>query len=236
MNCKELISTIAEEKDFAVYEISDFNVEDDIFIDFFLCTKDDFEYFIILNIEFRLIEIVNNLIQVAISTKIRAYLEQNEICSLNHYFDKNSTLIITTEKPNFLTNEEVYRVVSTVEENNYYFKKQVLYFTERELGIFLQSQSQQNSFTEKCCSVVSDLSRYEEFLLGEDEEYDFIARLYEKVPFLNLEVEKENKLNLDNMIAESLVESEIELLPELLALQSESQIDEWIKSIGEAND
>ncbi|WP_065979668.1 ABC-three component system middle component 1 [Pseudoalteromonas lipolytica] len=236
MNCKELISTIAEEKDFAVYEISDFNVEDDIFIDFFLCTKDDFEYFIILNIEFRLIEIVNNLIQVAISTKIRAYLEQNEICSLNHYFDKNSTLIITTEKPNSLTSEEVYRVVSTVEENNYYFKKQVLYFTARELDIFLQNQSQQNSFTEKCSSVVSNLSRYEGFLLGLDEEYDFIARLYEKVPFLNLEVEKENKLNLDNMIAESLVESEIELLPELLELQSESQIDEWIKSIGEAND
>ncbi|EFG1850248.1 hypothetical protein K3201_004558, partial [Escherichia coli] len=67
-------------------------------------------------------------------------------------------------------------------------------------------------------------------------EYGFIARLFEKIPFLSLTVNEMELLDLQGMITSKLTKNENKMLPELLVLDSDEAIDSWILSLESKND
>tara|TARA_Y100001947_G_scaffold97_1_gene100 strand:- start:2692 stop:2934 length:243 start_codon:yes stop_codon:yes gene_type:complete len=80
------------------------------------------------------------------------------------------------------------------------------------------------------------MEKYELFVIGLDNEFELISRLYEKVPFLNLSVVKHKPLNLDEMIEAELDAEHLELRKEILKSITVDNMDEWISSIGASND
>ncbi|EFN1817506.1 hypothetical protein HC221_004533, partial [Escherichia coli] len=87
-----------------------------------------------------------------------------------------------------------------------------------------------------CNRIISDIKKYELFVKGKDDEYGFIARLFEKIPFLSLTVNEMELLDLQGMITSKLTKNENKMLPELLVLDSDEAIDSWILSLESKND
>lgn len=242
MSCFNLIRDLAKELNFTVFNVNNFHVKDDLYIDLFVFTKDKFDYFLVAEIPFNKLSFINSEIQIALSVKLRKHIDSindgsDSYFEVSHYFDKNTTFIITTEVNLEILKEEVYKQVSAVEEDSYYFKKQVVYYTYSELDFFKKIMgSEKIKIYEYCGSVISSLSRYESYVAGSDLEYDFISKLYEKLPFLNLSVVEEELLNLDDMINSSLSEEENKARLGFLSLNNDEEINNWIDEIGIEND
>ncbi len=236
----QLIKNIAVEQGYNLFDLPEFHITDDLYINLSLSTKDHFEYFIFIEFEFEQLELINNTVQIALFTKLEAQLKKinegrQEQFTISHYFEKNTTLVISTQIPVDAIKDSVYKKVSLIEEDSFYFKKHVIYHTNPELELFNKA-STGGAISSYCSSVASDIARYELYIAGLDDQYEFIVRLYEKLPFLNLSVTEQKPLNLDEMINKSLTDEELELLPSLLSLKDEEHIDKWIDSQGVTND
>lgn len=118
-----------------------------------------------------------------------------------------------------------------VEENSYYFKKQVIYFNDEELSFCDNLILSEDNITEYCGRNISKIDKYEKYILNNDLEYGFLSKLYEKIPFLNLSVTEQDLLNLDDMIKSKLTAEETNLLSQLELLSDEEKIDQWISSL-----
>ena len=233
------IIQLASEQEYEVYEVIQFPFEEGNFLDLYICTKDHFEYFIIASIDFSLLKKVNNKIQIALFTKLRSHItdgSENKTENLSHFFEKNTTLIVVTSPPSSTRKEYVYKEVSKIEEDAYYFKKQVLFFNSEENIFFNDNLASYPTVSDYCSAIISDMEKYELFVIGLDNEFELISRLYEKVPFLNLSVVKHKPLNLDEMIEAEIDAEHLELRKEILKSITVDNMDEWISSIGASND
>ncbi|MCD9493086.1 hypothetical protein GLP30_20085 [Photobacterium phosphoreum] len=235
-NVCTLVRNIAREQEHKIIKVYQFNVVDNVYIDFYITTKDSFEYYIIIDCDLSNLGDVNNSIQIALSTKLRAHLDRNLDIknlpfTLSHYFEKNTCIIVTSKVKDEVSSADVYKFISLVEEDSYYFKKQVIYFNDEELSFCDNLILSEDNITEYCGRNISKIDKYEKYILNNDLEYGFLSKLYEKIPFLNLSVTEQDLLNLDDMIKSKLTAEETNLLSQLELLSDEEKIDQWISSL-----
>lgn len=228
-----IFKNIICEQEAVFYEVKGFNVTKDILVDLCIISTNDFEYVIYFEIDFEYLGLINSEIQINLATKFKDYLNDIEIpFKISKFFENNTYLIISTKIPENISEKELYKEISIVEEDPYFFKKQVFYYTDNEI---LQLNFEE---IDKYCSayfnaLVSDVDRYENYTNNADLEYGFSIKLFEKFPFLKLEIKHKELLNLEKMIVDNLSKTEVDLIPDLLKLSNDDLINSWIESLGD---
>lgn len=227
-NITNIFKKIISENDFEYETFKNYKFEEADYFDVIVVSRKAFDYIIFIEIDYELLKQINSNIQINMATKFKNYLKDH--VDVSRFFDNNTYLIIATEVPNEIESKVLYREISSVEEDPYYFKKQVLYYTKKEIENLNFDALVENS-SSYFNAVVSKIDRYEKYLADSDLEYGLIVRFFEKFPFLKFQVEKKELLNLEQMIENELNDVDLELLPEILGLTDEN-IDTWVGSLG----
>jgi hypothetical protein len=200
------------------------------------------DYFIYLYLPERLLPYVTNEIQIKLASLIKNNSESfekiygNEV-KISSSFDKNATLIIFTAHEVSEKNNVMKQAIS-IEEDPYFFKKQVLLMLKNELPIVLGSfDEHKNGYITYIQSLISNTERFNEFtslnmfgLSDKGAEYSFVSKLYEKLPFLTLLVSPSNQEVLQQKIDVILTEDQIVECDELLKLDVNS-LDTWFSEV-----
>ena len=112
----------------------------------------------------------------------------------NEWFDKNVSLIILHKVENF---NNIQNLVLEVEENPYFFKKQIILYKDTEVEKFNQAiDSQEQSiknFIENKILEEETFKNHKENINNNDYE-SFLYRLAHKIPFIKLNIIQENGL------------------------------------------
>ncbi|MDQ9821119.1 hypothetical protein RFY44_19930 [Acinetobacter bereziniae] len=234
-----LFDRLALEHGFEYVVVKNYQILDEVTTDIIVIDKGGFDYYVFFEIDFENLKYINNEIQILIATKFRDYLNSSDIdFSVSSFFENNTFLIISTKVKKNIETKDFYKNVAVVEEDPYYFKKQVFYYTDEEISS-LKISNLNGSYIEHLNAVVSDIERYEKYTINEDDEYALVVRQFEKIPFLKLEVKEKELLSLRDIINKKIINSkdvDISLIPDLLALSDDELIDGWIESLGEEND
>lgn len=207
------------------------------------------DYFIYLQLPERLLPYVNNDIQIRLAALIKNQANDFEQMTggevkISSSFDKNATLIIFTTHEARVNNNVMKQAIS-IEEDPYFFKKQVLLISEKDIPIIASNfDEHKDSYIAYIQNLISDTERFNEFtslnmfgLSGKGIEYSFVAKLYEKLPFLALLVAPSNQEVLQHKIDKKLTEEQLVECEKLLKLDGE-KLEEWFSELvkEEAND
>ena len=244
-NIQALIENITNNFEFKSIHLNEFITFSEKPINIIISTKDDVNYMIFVFVDYSDLKEICKHIQIEIFTRLKVLMneENNEVLSsLNKALDKNSTLIISTIVPNALQTMELNKFVSAIEEDSYYYKKQVLTFKETDNDFIKELLVDELGAVIACEKVISNIDNYEAFSsnllygLG-DNKYQMTAMLYEKLPFLTLRVDKEERLSLQGMIRQELIKTEqLENVNIYRELKTKESINLWVDSIGVKND
>jgi hypothetical protein len=208
----------------------------------YIAHKPQGDYFIYLNVPENLLSYVTNDIQIKLASLIKSGSEQFDQINggqmkISSSFDKNAILIIITSHEETVK-EKVMKQAIMIEEDPYFFKKQVLSITTKAIPIITRCfEEHKGNYIHYAQHLISDTRRFNEFtssdLLGMSDkgfEYFFVAKLYEKLPFLTLLVKESNKDNLQQQIDKKLSEDQQLQCDDLLKLNI-NELDEWIAEI-----
>jgi hypothetical protein len=208
----------------------------------YIAHKPQGDYFIYLNVPESLLSYVTNDIQIKLASLIKNGSERFEQINgdevkISSSFDKNATLIILTHHDINLDSNAMKQAIS-IEEDAYFFKKQVLSIQLRELPIISSYfEEHKGSYITYIQNIISDTERFNEFtspqLLGLSSkyvEYSFIAKLYEKLPFLALLVDKADQDDLQQKIDGELSDVQRESCNDLLALDTDN-LNNWFEEL-----
>ena len=200
------------------------------------------DYFIYLNVPENLLSYVTNDIQIKLASLIKNSSERFEKINgdevkISSSFDKNTTLIILSTHEVSTKNNATKQAIS-IEEDPYFFKKQVLSIQLRELPIISSClEKHKDNYISYAQNLISDTGRFNEFTDSEllemsDKalEYSFVAKLYEKLPFLTLLVKKSNQEDLQQQIDDELSEEQLESCDELLVLDTDN-LNNWFEEL-----
>jgi hypothetical protein len=203
------------------------------------------DYFIYLNLPGNSLTNVTNDIQIKLFSLIKNGAEQFEQLNvtglddvkISPSFDKNATLIIFTSHE-IAEQQKVLKQSIAIEEDPYFFKKQVLSVTTNEVTVVKASfETNKDKYTSYLQTLISDVERFNEFtstkplgLNNNSIEYFFAAKLYEKLPFLTLTVKESNQDNLQQKINQKLTEPQLVSCDEFLALDT-GKLNEWFDEI-----
>lgn len=236
VNLTEIFNKLISEHNLDSLSVKNFKISDQIVKDISVISKNNFDYIIFMELDFDSLKLVNNDIQINLATKFKDFLyDSDRKFEITQFFEKNTHLIIATQHPNEKLEKDIFKEISVVEEDFYFFKKQIFYYSDRELDS-LKFNNLDLNLTVYLNEILSDISRYENYLKNGDDEYSFIIKLFQKFPFLKLEIQEKELLNLDKMLADSLSIEELDIIPELLEMTSDDSINNWIKSLGVKND
>lgn len=164
------------------------------------------DYFLILYLEDKL---SMNLIK---ETIYELFSKIKKLTSEFKGIEKNTSLIILFKKNDLNKDEELENMIYFLEEDPYHFKKQVFVYSAKQLEIVNNNFKSSNQslildyftkvlYEEQRFSKFKNISRYDE---GLDLEYEFISKIFIKIPFMNLHVKKDTLGNLSNSINEKL--------------------------------
>jgi len=237
---KTLITRLLDEFELEFQSFEGFVFFEDQPIDIIVGTKDRVDYLIFAFIENSALKAVCEDIQIEIFTKLKLKTqnpEEPKFSAFSKSIEKNSTLIICTEVPYDVCDIELNKAISSIEEESYYYKKQVLSYSsldETSLDELLTSDA---NVLVKCENVVTDIEEYNSFICGDSgRKYALVALLYEKIPFMTLKIKSEDRLVLKDEITRSLNEEQINALAFYADLIKKDAIDDWVHSIGMEND
>lgn len=212
-------------------------------MDVYFAHKKNSDYFIYTELQREDLSNVNNQIQIELS-----FLFENEIdrakkiagddIEISPSFKKNATLIVFTNHDSN-SFSEVSKLVMSIEEDPYYFKKQVLSTNVEDQQRLRECLNKENmaNLVQYLQLLISDTNKFNEFIeakaSGEEQkvaEYSFVAKLYEKLPFLELPVKKHQAEDLQKSINEKLSEQQLLLSKNLIELDL-SDLDIWVKEM-----
>ncbi|MCF2948486.1 hypothetical protein L0668_10245 [Paraglaciecola aquimarina] len=237
-----LMERIFLESNFSLIK-SEYNVEDhDCSTFLYIGQKLQGDYFVYIHLPERLLPYVNSDIQIKITSLIKSNAENfkpisSQDVKISSSFDKNATLIIFTSHDDRVKNNVINQAIS-IEEDPYFFKKQVLILPEKELQIVSSCFAEhKNSYITYIQNLISDIERFNEFtgpnlfgLTDKGIEYSFIAKLYEKLPFLALLVSGSNQDVLQQKIDKKLTEEQLLECEKLLGLDV-NNLDGWLSAV-----
>lgn len=200
------------------------------------------DYFIYLHLPERLLPHVTNDIQIKLLSLIKNHSKSFEqitdsAVEISSSFDKNATLIIFTTHKSSTKNDAIKNAIS-IEEDPYFFKKQVLLSSVEELPIIESYfNSNKGSHIVYIQSLISDIERFNEFtnakaskLSKREIEYLFVAKLYEKIPFLSLIVTPSVQDVLQQEIDNKLSKEQLAECEKLLALDI-NDLEGWFTEL-----
>lgn len=204
--------------------------------------KSKHDYFIYLHLPEKLLSNVINDIQI----KLIAFIKHNfadfeqindgEI-EITSSFDKNATLIIFASLEGEINNTISNQAIS-IEEDPYFFKKQLLLISKDEVQVASNSfNTHIDDYVTYLQKLIADTDRFDAFThsnkekrSNEEIEYSFVAKLYEKLPFLTLLVERSDKEVLQQTIDNKLSPEQLSECEKLLALDVDD-LDDWFNEI-----
>lgn len=210
----------------------------------YLAHKPQSDYFIYLHLPERLLPHVTNEIQIKLASLIKNRWNSFEKLSednvkISSSFEKNATLIIFT-KQNQIVNlyDDTSRQVISIEEDPYFFKKQVLVIPSNDIkGISNSFDDNEKSYITYLQDRISDTKNFNDFMnsktvdaLPGATEYSFVAKLYEKLPFLTLSVKASTQRDLQTSIDNELSEAQLKLCETYFASDL-NHLDDWIAEI-----
>lgn len=231
----DLFRKLVSEHGFEFFVVNDYPISDGLSVNVTIVNKNSFDYFIYFEIDYEYLGLIESDIQINLATKFKRYLQEIDVpFEISHYFEKNTYLIIATKYPKNTNINALFKKISHVEEDPYFFKKQIFYYFDEELSEIKVNDFDVN-YSDYFNSVVSNIERYNSYIENNDVEYSFAIKMFEKFPFLKLKITENELLNLNQMINDKLSKKNLELIPKLLSLSNEKLINEWIESLGVSN-
>lgn len=209
----------------------DLEDKDRKFKDVFVLSKNRNDYYIFLTIETINLDEVNDLYQIELNTYLERAIAKKKSdiemeFSLSDRFNKNRTLILIVQ--NVSDTPSIRKKISEIEEDPYFFKKQVLSLSENE-GKKISTLISAPSILKKCEEIVTDSKGFSLFrnelkenLIIESALYSLVIKLYEKLPFLSLCIKEEESENLAASIDGQLDDNLISLRNKVLSLDSDN--------------
>lgn len=214
----------------------------------YIAHKPNSDYFIYLNLPEKALPFVSNDIQINLSSILKNDVGSMDVLNgepvtISSSFEKNATLIILIGKEENSQNNVDKQAIS-IEEDPYFFKKQILVVPPQYIEVISSSFGEHRRnyilYLEK---LISDPQVFNEFMnsssLGMSNkaiEYYFAAKLYEKLPFLALSVEKSTPGDLQKNIDNDLSESQREQCEALLKLDVDNLSNWFAEIVKEDND
>lgn len=204
--------------------------------DISLINNSNQDYFIFYPIGFNNLNLLNDEYQIYLDTYLKKdVLDSEENFKLSHFFEQNRTLILITEGEN---TQENRRIVAEIEEDPYFFKKQVLLLNDKEtevINILLEA----DSILEKCQTVISNSESFNQFKkelsdnkINNSALYSLVAKLYEKLPFLTLDIKVQDTQNLTEEIDEALTNNKLlNLKDKLLTIDSDEGFEAYLEEL-----
>lgn len=244
-----LMERIFLESNFSLAKVEYLEEDYDFSTHLYIGQKPQGDFFIYLHLPERLLPYVSNDIQIKLASLIKSQADKFEQISdgevkISSSFDKNATLIIFTTHEASVKKNVMNQAIS-IEEDPYFFKKQVLLIPEKEVPIIASNFAEhKDRYIAYIQNLISDTERFNEFtslnmfgLSGKGIEYSFVAKLYEKLPFLALLVAPSNQEILQHKIDEKLAEEQLVECEKLLKLDV-NNLEGWFSELvkEEAND
>lgn len=163
-------------------------------------------------------------------SEINEYVLNNtpESLSESAAFSKNTDLIIFFHLENLAKFKKVEKEVFEVEENVYFFKKYVLYFMEEELDLI------ENMDFEDLKSVLSNSYAFGEYKSHplNPSLYSFVARIFIKLPFLEMPKIKQDILPISLQVKSLVHELKVDFIYEKLRdINENTDFDNLIKEL-----
>lgn len=208
----------------------------------YVAHKPNSDYFIYINLPEKALSSVSNDIQIELLSILKnsegsMELLNGESITISSSFEKNATLIIFVNQENILC-ENVEKQAIAIEEDPYFFKKQVLVVPPDFLSVITKSFTENNirGYTTYLRNLISNTQSFHEFMYSKSSssnnviEYSFAAKLYEKLPFLALSVERSTPGDLQEGIDNDLSETQLEQCEGFLALDL-NDLNDWFDEI-----
>lgn len=159
-------------------------------------------------------------------TELYVYLKdyyRNSFGKLYAGFEKNTTLIVFTESE---THKDIYEYV---EEDSFYFKKQIIYLNQAEIEKIEQIE---NDFIKFINSTIINQNEFNNFQNGiHCVDYTIASKFYEKIPFLSFDNKSFEVVNIADIINTKINFEEFDLLNSILNLSenlTEKELEDFI--------
>ncbi|EIE5866332.1 TPA: ABC-three component system middle component 1 [Vibrio alginolyticus] len=171
------------------------------------------DYFLLAEIQISELNLVNRDLQISLMSYLNHLITDSGVSdlqpldgvpflALDSNFEKNTTLLLFTNKIADVTN--LLTQITEIEENEYFFKKQVVLLPTKFLGDLGDKISSSTDFeiTRYLQDCMNDTEKFKQFMIktNEDTDYAGCAQFFEKLPFLHLNVESSESNSLQNMI------------------------------------
>lgn len=214
------------------------SLKSDVTIDLYIAVHNARDFYLYMDLDFdQLVNVCRDL-QISLSSKLVNLIKQSGIdCTTTEMssIEKNSTLIIGGILPQNFSDRDIQKIID-VEEDPYFFKKQLLYMTEEQFdSMCLKFDEHHNDILDYLNLVISNTDLFVSHVNDINVQYAFVSKLYEKIPLLRLVSETKQKENLSEKIRSSLIEGDADKLDTFLALDSDD-INGWIESICEVKE
>lgn len=181
-----------------------------------------FDFFLVLSVK------EDNLILEEFDTIMSRFLEQ--ILSTQEYpgVDKNLSMLIIVERNINTSTDEFNNKIYTLEENPYHFKKYVLPYTEEQFTLLKHYINIDKKIIEQLDPIVNNKDWFSLFKAQQTEQYetdeakvfDLVSKLYIKLPFLKIQINKEELPNLTKEIEDEISTEDQEVIKKILSIKS----------------
>ena len=133
-------------------------------------------------------------------------LKQHE--AVTEAYAKNTTLILCINSTEEI---EKHDIISSLEEDKYLFKKNIIFYSERETTE-LQDLFSEDYTQEKANSILQAAGLFENLKSNKISGYALLTRLFIKLPFLHLKMQHIDLENLSEIIGQEAQEKTVENL------------------------
>ena len=211
------------------FQIDDHIVDSDEHYKTFFAKRignDKFDFYLILGIEEEKLELEG------LKKIMNEILEQ--ILRTQKYpgVDKNLSLLLIVERKITQYTDEYNRKVYDFEEDPFHFKKYILPFTVEQSNLLKEQLSPGVSIIEQLDEIITNKELFSSFKEnGETDEsddaklYDLVSKVYIKLPFLKLKVNKEKLPSISKEIEREIPTEDKDVVNMILGMRNEDL--EW---------
>lgn len=226
----ELINSIFEEKGFKKKEDS---LEGQKYYFSTRKSESNFDFFVIIDQDNKELNI--EMFNEWSSLLIDKLISENPIPGI----DKNLSMIILLKSDSETDDKEFQKVISEIEEDPYYFKKNILTYT-KEQEKKLTSLVLNKSIVNEIENYVGNKQQFYEFKKNSanlielnSNLYNLISKIFIKLPFLSVPIKKETLSNLSDKIREQINDKDASYLNiSLKSIPDTVEVQEILDGIG----
>lgn len=133
-------------------------------------------------------------------------LKQHE--AVTEAYAKNTTLVLCV---NSTEDIKTHEIISSLEEDKYLFKKNIIFYSERETTE-LQDLFSEDYTPEKANNILQTSGLFENLKNNKNSGYALLTRLFIKLPFLHLQMQHVDLENLSELIEKEAQEKKVDNL------------------------